>query len=285
MRRNRYQKGSIKKRCGKWIGQYWENGVRRNRALGSISTMRKSEAQAKLDKILAPINAAQDSLSGNLRFREFVEGPYLGFYLRKWKKSTAGNNVNRIKAHLFPRLADCRLNEVNRDQLQAILDAKAVSGLSFSVVDHLKWDLKQVFDMAIAEGCIQRNPAALLFTPAEAKRPVRTYMTIQEVNKCLAVLDQRERLIVRLALAAGMRPGEIFALKWEHIHPGLIEIRQRVYRGDIDSPKTWNSLRDAAITDALAGEIELWRDTNGNPGPDAWLFPSEKIDKPIRKDS
>src|SRR5579884_1643458 len=126
MRRNRYQKGSIKKRCGKWIGQWWENGVRRNRALGPVSTMRKSEAQ--------------ETMSGDQKFREFVDGPYLGFYLRKWKKSTAGNNVNRIRTHLFPALGAMRLRDVNRDILQAILDEKTTAELSFSVVDHLKWD-------------------------------------------------------------------------------------------------------------------------------------------------
>ena len=52
--------------------------------------------------------------------------------------------------------------------LQDLLDAKA-TGLSFSVVDHLRWDLKQVFDMTVAEGHVERNPALLLFTPKEAK--------------------------------------------------------------------------------------------------------------------
>ena len=257
MRRNRYQKGSIKKRCGKWIGQWREGGVRRNRVLGPVSSIRKSEAQAKLDKILAPINDAQEAPSGSQKFRDFVEGPYLGFYLRKWKKSTAACNVNRIRTHLTGTLGGLRLNEFERDRLQSVLDEKATAKLSFSVVDHLKWDLKQIFDMAVAEGCLQRNPAALLFTPREAKRPERKFMNIEEVIKCLSVLEQRERLIVRLALMAGMRPGEIFALKWEHIQPRAILIRQRVYRGDIDSPKTANSVRDAAISDSLAEEIEL----------------------------
>jgi len=166
--------------------------------------MRKSEAQAKLDKILAPINSAQDALSGDQRFKDFVEGPYFGFYLRKWKNSTAGNNVNRIKVYLFPALADRRLNEVSRDDLQAILDEKGSADLSFSVVDHLRWDLKQIFEVAIAEGCIQPTFGALLFTPKEAKRPVHPSMSIEEVIRCLAVLEPRGRLIVRLALMAGI---------------------------------------------------------------------------------
>jgi len=68
--------------------------------------------------------------------------------------------------------------------------------------------------MAAAEGLIARNPALLLFIPKEAKRRERLVMNIKEVQVCFAALDPRERLIVKLATIAGMRPGEIFALTW-----------------------------------------------------------------------
>jgi hypothetical protein len=32
--------------------------------------------------------------------------------------------------------------------------------LSFSMVDRLRWDLKQIFDMAVAEGYFAPRPAA-----------------------------------------------------------------------------------------------------------------------------
>jgi len=116
-----------------------------------------------------------------------------------------------------------------RDELQDFLDGKAKrEGLSFSVVDHLRWDLKQIFDMAVAEGQIERNPALLLFTPKEAKKPVRRAMTISEVQLCFASLDQRERLIAKLAILAGMRPGEIFALTWGRLTATYADIRQRI---------------------------------------------------------
>jgi len=64
------------------------------------------------------------------------------------------------------------------------------------MVDHLRWDLKQIFDMAVAEDLIRKNPASLLFTPGAARRGQRLVMTIEEVKRCFAVLDLRERLIV-----------------------------------------------------------------------------------------
>ena len=36
--------------------------------------------------------------------------------------------------------------------------------------------------MAVAEGQIERNPALLLFTPKDARKPVRRVMTIKEVQ-------------------------------------------------------------------------------------------------------
>lgn len=153
------------------------------------------------------------------------------------------------------------LTGFRRDELQDLLDRKVKDGLSFSVVDHLRWDMKQVFDMAVAEGHIQRNPALLLFTPKDAKKPVRRVMTMQEVQTCFGALERRERLMAKLAVIAGMRPGEIFALTWGRMTAAYADIRQRVYRGMIDTPKTDNSMRKAALSEGLLAEIEAWRMT------------------------
>ena len=74
-------------------------------------------------------------------------------------------------------------------------------------------------------------------------------MTLDGARKMLSVLDVRERLIARLALLAGMRPGEIFGLKWARMEADYADIRQRVYRGDVDSPKSTRSVRFAALSD------------------------------------
>jgi integrase len=115
----------------------------------------------------------------------------------------------------------------------------------------LRWDLKQAFEMAVAEGILSRNPAKLLFTPRECPRPQIRIMAIEEVRNLFAVLEVRERLIAKLAVLAGMRPGEIFGLKWARLEAEYADIRQRVYRGVIDSPKSTYSVRWAALSDGL----------------------------------
>jgi integrase len=283
--RKRYQEGSLRKVDGKWIAQWWEDGHRRKRTLGAVSKVSKSDARRELDAILSPINSRSESPSAAKKWGEFVMNIYLPFYRRKWKRSTAMTNEERLKVHLLPVLAERSVGSFSRDELQGLLDKKAEAGLSYSVVAHLRWDLRQIFRMAVTEGYITRNPAELLFVPRDAKRPEHTSMTREEVQRCFTALELRERLIVKFAVLAGLRPGEIFALKWAHIGQSHVDIRQRVYRGEIDSPKSQHSVRKAALSTGLLQDIALWREISLDPTPDAWVFPSEAGKTPLSRDN
>jgi integrase len=219
-----------------------------------------------------------------MSFGDFVQGVYLPFYRRKWKRTTVMTNEDRLGHHLTSEFDARSLGSFGRDELQALLDRKGQT-LSFSVVDHLRWDLKQIFDMAVVEGYLQKNPAALLFTPRECRRAVARVMTVEEVRLLLSVLEVRERLIARLALLAGMRPGEVFGLKWERMEADYADIRQRVYRGDVDSPKSIRSMRHAALSDGLLVSVDEWRAVSLDTSADAWVFPSEKLTTPLAKDN
>ena len=284
MRKSRYQKGSVKKQRGRWVGLWWDNNSHRSRVLGLVKDMTKSEAREAVGKIIAEMEKKRQ---GNRiwRFGEFVSEVYFPYYGRKWKASTRVNNMNRVAIHLVETFGARELTSLRRDELQDFLDGKAQAGLSFSTVDHLRWDLKQIFDMALAEGHIVRNPASLLFTPREASRSERRVMGVEDVKKCFGVLGQRERLVVKLAILAGMRPGEIFALTWDRLTATSVDIRQRIYRGIIDTPKSSLSVRQAALPEGLLKEIEAWRAISLVMNDGAWVFLSEKLSTPMSKDN
>jgi integrase len=281
--RKRYSTGSIRKQRGRWMGMWWVDGRRKSRSLGLIKDMSRTAAREAVRAIVTEESLRRQA-NRVWTFGEFVEQVYFPFYSRKWKESTRENNVNRISVHLVDGFRDRELSSFKRDELQDLLDRKVKDGLSFSVVDHLRWDMKQVFDMAVAEGFVQRNPALLLFTPKEARKPVRRVMTMKEVQICFGALEQRERLIAKLAVLAGMRPGEIFALTWGRLTATYADIRQRVYRRKIDTPKTDNSMWKAALSEGLLTEIETWRMMAVETRDDAWVFPSERM-TPLSKDN
>jgi integrase len=282
--RRRFQKGNLEKIRGAWVARWWQDGKRKARALGRISQMTKARAQSELAALVTPVNNGRREASEQKGFGDFVRDVYLPFYRRKWKRSTTMTNENRLTQHLTSEFGARSLGILGRDDLQAFLDHKS-QVLSFSVVDHLRWDLRQILDMAVSEGYLQRNPAALLFTPRECRRAQTRIMTFEEVRRMLSLLPVRERLIARLALLAGLRPGEIFGLTWARMEQDYADIRQRVYRGDVDSPKSARSVRFAALSDGLLASIDEWRAVSPDTSADAWVFPSEKLRTPLAKDN
>lgn len=283
--RKRYQKGSLTKVDGTWIAQWWEDGHRRKRTLGRVRQLTKTEAQTQLAAILAPINAQRIQATPAFGFGDFVEQVYLPFYKRKWKASTTLYNTDRLHGHLVSTFAERCLGEFRRDELQDFLDRKAAGGLSYSMVAHLRWDLRQIFAMAVVEGFLTRNPAELLFVPREAKRQDGRSMTMEEVRTLFSVLELRERVIAGLAVIAGLRPGEIFGLVVGRLEKQSVNIQQRIYRGQVDTPKSHHSRRLAALSSGLDNWIRQYSEFLPERHPEAWVFPSEKRTMPVSKDN
>jgi|SRR5215469_7355471 len=129
--------------------------------------------------------------------------------------------------------------------------------------------------MAANDGLIQGNPAGSLVTPKEAKTYEKRNMTKEEIHFALSVLDLRERIIFLFAVLVGMRPGEIFALRWSRVAPDMVNIMERVYRGLPSDPKSERGKRLAAVPPDLASDIEQWRDVAIDLSPESLVFPSE----------
>ncbi|MDX1980388.1 MAG: tyrosine-type recombinase/integrase [Bryobacteraceae bacterium] len=289
VRRKRHQQGSLQvKKHGKhkmWILQYREGTSKKYHTLGLYSKMSKSEAQQEQARIMSEVNArlASDP-DPNITFGNFLEGVALPFYRSKWKRSTAATTESRMTYHLA-EFSETKLQAITLKSLQAFLSRKA-EDLSRSVVAHLRWDLRAVFKLALAEGYTQRDPTAALYTPKEASVVETRVMTGKEVEQYIGVLDMRERVIAHLAIFAGMRPGEILGLQRKHVsHDGkAVTIEQRVYRGDIDTPKTASSKRAVASGPVTAALLAEWMQWVGEDG-DAWVFASEGGNTPIWRDN
>ena len=110
-------------------------------------------------------------------------------------------------------------------------------------------------------------------------------MNWKEAALCLSVLDTREQVITMLAVLAGMRPGEILALWWQHIDEGQISVRQRIYKGVLDSPKSNRSYRIVALSEDTRLVIAKWRSVCPDTSPRAWVFPSETGKTPISREN
>src|SRR5262245_13061133 len=248
-RPRRFQRGSLQKRKSagglNWIAFWWQDHHRRSQILGPCTEMTRPEALAEMAKLLQPINAdAGKVLPRVWTLADWIRDSFLPFSRRHWKLSTASTTGDRIHKHILTDLGTLEIASITRDHLQHYLEQKAAQGHSFSLVDHLRWDLRAIFRLAVQDRLRGSNPAEMLFTPRTVSRPSRRILSPAHVQQILSVLGLREQLIVRLTLFSGMRPGEILALQWKHVADDHVEVVQRLYRGKLDRPKSERSARN-----------------------------------------
>jgi integrase len=288
-RRRRFQRGSLQKRqsggCWNWIAFWWEDGRRRGQLLGPCSTMSRPQALAEIAKRLQPINAHAGEVVARLwTVGDWIREVFLPLSRRKWKLSTASTTGDRIRKHLIADLGSLEMPFLTRDLLQQYLEQKLTQGLSFSVVDHLRWDLRAIFRLATQDGLFTHNPAEVLFTPRRLATPPRRVLCPEQIEAILQVLDLREQLLVRLALFSGMRPGEILALQWKHVADDHVDVVHRLYRGKLDRPKSERSQRTVALSSTTCTVIQRWRQQTA-ADPAAWVFPSARTTTPLGRDN
>jgi integrase len=218
--------------------------------------MPKSEAEAQMNIILKPLNEDAGCAQKPLyTFSSYLEEVFLLLCRRKWKESTRMTTEPRMVFHLKPAFGGQSLRSISREQLQALLDEKART-LSRSIVDHLRWDLNNILKTAMSDGLIESNPALALFTPACKAPGEKLCLSSAEIRLALSELELRERLIFRLAIFGGMRPGEIMGIRLGNIEANFILIDQRVYKGDIDTPKGRRGNQDIANSGGVRQHLD-----------------------------
>jgi len=289
-RRRRFQRGSLQKRKSggswNWVAFWWQDRRRRGQILGPCSTMGRPDALAEMAKLVQPLNAhAGEPITRLWTVADWIRDSFLPLSRRKWKLSTAATTGDRIRKHILTDLGSLEIPSITRDLLQQYLEQKAAQGLSFSLVDHLRWDLRAVFRLAADDRLLSSNPAEMLFTPRTVAVPSRRILSPEQVQQILSVLGLREQLLVRLALVSGMRPGEILALQWKHVANDHVEVVQRLYRGKLDRPKSERSKRTVALSLTTRNLMAAWRQQSGCSDPDAWVFPSTKVTTPLGRDN
>jgi integrase len=248
--------------------------------------MTQGKAEATLAEILEPINKkAGERPDPVYTFGHFVEGVYLPVWREKWKASTRMTEENRLQVHLVKLLDTRPIESITREELQSLLGRKA-KHLSQSGVDHLRFRLRSVFELAMSEGLVSKNPATTLYTPKRC-RPSRERRVLSQAQAVIMenVLDLRERLFVRLATSEGMRPGEILGLQVGDCDDEAISVRRRFYKGDVDTPKTKRSIREVALSNGTKALLKIWIDKLQKRSPESWLFPAEDSGSPMRRDN
>jgi integrase len=139
---------------------------------------------------------------------------------RDLERSTLARYENYHRLYISPHIGSARLRGLTPEDLQdfnnALSDSGLAPGTSFQVVALLR----QVIKQAITVGIMTRDPLVGVKMPP---RPGRRKLHVPSDEELRAMLDAMRAAkasaypITRMALATGMREGELIALEWSSV--------------------------------------------------------------------
>ena len=229
------------------------NGQRRQRCV----TIRGSykDAQRELAKLLASADV------GTLPSRDTVSA-----YLRNWLDSTLKQSPKTLERYrelaerqILPHLGELKIQKLTPEHLEKWHATLIKGGLSARTVGHAHRVLSAALTRAVENGTLARNVATIRKPPTVEEQEIEILSpdTIKAILEGLA--DHPLHPIASLALATGMRRGELLALQWSDIdlERGVIRVERSIEETRaglrIKPPKTKRGRRSIGIaSDAVA---------------------------------
>lgn len=151
--------------------------------------------------------------------------------------------------------------------------------LSEGRIKHARFYLKAIFEEAIEQEFVTKNPARKLVLPMQLRPVNKTTLTWDQLRMVLGSVPLRDRILLTLDMTETFRPSELFALRWRgfDMDARTLMVTQTAYRGKLrDFGKTKKSLRTVHLPEGLANELWLWKQECPDRSPEAFIFPNAR---------
>jgi integrase len=211
-----------------------QTGVRR----GTLRAPANMTVQEAADELLAGMKSGRvRNRSGDL-----------------YKPSAVRGYDAALRDYIVPRIGRTRLADVQHRDVQRIADDLLSEGRDPSTIRNALMPLRVIYRRAVEDGDLVVNPCTHLRLPAVRGRRERI-ASPDEAQQLLAALSARDRPVWATALYAGLRRGELMALRWGDVNlaAGVIRVERSFddkSRVEIE-PKSRAGRRTVPIVGAL----------------------------------
>ena len=161
-----------------------------------------------------------------------------------YKPSVRRSYEQSLRTHILPDVGAHRLSDIKRRDLQRLADRIVDSGAQPSTVRNAFLPLRVILRLAIEDGDATVNPCTGLRLPAVRGRRDR-FAEPSEAAALVAATPRRDRAIWATAFYAGLRRGELRALRWRDID---------VARAVIHVNQSWDRLEGAVSPKSASGQ-------------------------------
>jgi len=162
---------------------------------------------------------------------------------------------------------------------------------SRSYIQHLLIYIRAAINEGLKWRLIHYNYASEIKVPKRVKKVDQRFMTDEEIGTLLLYFrdkgQRRNELILWIFYACALRPGELFALRWndwDALDPDHLRIDEAFGKSGLDDPKTPRSNSYVYLPAAVQSLLQDWKAWCGDARPEAFMFPSNR-NTPTRYDN
>jgi integrase len=300
--RRSYGTGSLYVRADRngretWYGHWRVNGrqlkrrVGPKRVAGSRDGLTRPQAEAELRRLMSTETASKP-VAQRLGVHEAGEHYIAHLNRAGRKRSTLTAVESGLRVHIVPFFGTALLDSIRHEDVRDFAAALEAKGLKPKSVRNYVGTLSALFNYA--KGPQRRwateNPCDGLELPGVPEPEEIRFLDEAEREAILRHVvrgeyERVDRAFYLVAIMAGLRHGELCALRWRDVDwtAGKIRIRQNFVLGEYDTPKSRRGSRGVPMADRLAGELDRLFKGSEAPGPDALVFPDPYTGAPLDK--
>jgi integrase len=155
-----------------------------------------------------------------------AKGQTVGEYLERWFSDSVRDTVRQrtlegyahmVERHIVPSLGRVKLQNLTPAHVRALYRKRLDSGLSPRIVQYAHTTLNKALKQAVMGGLIPRNPAASVKSPRPRRPEIKPLDREQGRALFGAASGHRLEALYTVAVTAGLREGELLALRWEDV--------------------------------------------------------------------
>lgn len=241
----------------------------RRRFIGGFAT--KDLAERVLAKLAGAAAVSRVGLPADPR-NELTIGAYAERFLERREKThrAADCDSGRWKNHVGPFFDHLKPSEIDKARIRAFVEAQLADGLSAGTVRIHVALLSALFTELVEDGLTANNPARglprstrRLIKPTYDPRTTPFIEKIDDVRRIYLALPEPLNIAYAVGALAGLRTGEVFALKWSHID---LATRRIHVRESVKGPLKDKESRMTPILDPLLPALTAWKLKSGGGG-------------------
>jgi integrase len=224
-----------------------KTGERRRQTFSSLADAKAWRVQMLAAKTQRRLRAPR-SVTLRDASERFVEGMRSGTIANRsgeaYKPSVIRSYEQALNRYVLPDLGGRKLGDVTSGDLQRLIERMRGGALSASTIRNALNPLQAIYRRAVTLGDVSHNPTRDVTLPVIRGRRAHGG-DAADALRLIATVPERDRCIWALAFFAGLRLGELRALRWSDVDEE---------QGVINVSRSWDDREGEIVTKSAAGE-------------------------------